>query len=465
MDTKAEKVTLFFEEVKALTFWKRIFRWSRFRVLSYEAYEEFKSLLSRVNEISQDFIQATNNITILNNDNKHLKTAHTTLDYEAKALKGKLDESAARLSELTAHIAARDETIRQDQTKQKEQEIEFSALKEKVNHLTQENSQLKQDNTIFKQTETDRKTKYENDVATLNSVREQIQRDRNREVEKQQEEEIDRIQGLKETWARHQENVEESIKVICQRHTIEYVENVPFRGNPDNTIKICDEFVVFDAKSPASDDLSNFPTYIKIQTESVKKYIRENNVRKDIFLVIPSNTVDVISQFSFNMADYNVYVVTLDALEPIIASLQKLEEYEFVEQLTPEERDNICRVIGKFAHMTKRRIQIDQFFERQFLDILTKCEVDLPRDLRVKVVEYEKSEKLNPPLEKRAKLISSEELEMDSQRIRKEAEAKAIAFPASIQQHIKILPLYGEEKKDDKPDPEESPSRDPDSGG
>ena len=100
-----------------------------------------------------------------------------------------------------------------------------------------------------------------------------------------------------------------------------------------------------------------------------------------------------------------------------------------------------------------------------FRSILTKCEVDLPRDLRVKVVEYEKSEKLNPPLEKRAKLISSEELEMDSQRIRKEAEAKAIAFPASIQQHIKILPLYGEEKKDDKPDPEESPSRDPDSGG
>jgi hypothetical protein len=77
------------------------------------------------------------------------------------------------------------------------------------------------------------------------------------------------------------------------------------------------------------------------------------------------------------MADYNVYIVTLEALEPLILSLKKLEEYEFVEQLTPEERDNICRVIGKFAHMTKRRIQIDQFFGRQFLEILTKCESDL----------------------------------------------------------------------------------------
>ena len=149
------------------------------------------------------------------------------------------------------------------------------------------------------------------------------------------------------------------------------------------------------------------------------------------------------------MADYTVYVVTLDALEPIILSLKKLEEYEFVEQLSPEERDNICRVIGKFAHVTKRRIQIDQFFERQFLEVLSKCEADLPRDILEKVVDYERSEKLNPPQEKRAKLISSSELEADSKKIRKEAEAKAIAFPASVQQGIKSLPLYNDQSTDE----------------
>ncbi|TRZ64242.1 MAG: hypothetical protein D4Q79_01955, partial [Spirochaetia bacterium] len=170
--------------------------------------------------------------------------------------------------------------------------------------------------------------------------------------------------------------------------------------------------------------------------------IKEENVKKDIFLVIPSNTVDVINQFSFNMADYNVYVVTLDALEPIILSLKKIEEYEFVEQFSPDERDNIYRVIGKFAHITKRRIQIDQFFGHQFLDILSKCETDLPRDVLEKVIEYERSEKLNPPQEKRAKLISNIELEVDSRKLKKEAEAKEIVFPTSIQQDIKSLPLY-----------------------
>src|SRR5207247_2190696 len=117
----------------------------------------------------------------------------------------------------------------------------------------------------------------------------------------QQEREINRLTGLKETWTRHQDKVKEVIKTICQKYTIEYIDKVPFKGNPDNTIKICDEFVIFDAKSPASDDLDNFPTYIKAQMESVKKYIKEENVKKEIFLVIPSNTVDVIGHFCFNM--------------------------------------------------------------------------------------------------------------------------------------------------------------------
>ena len=270
--------------------------------------------------------------------------------------------------------------------------------------------------------------------------------ERHREKEEQQEAEIHRLESMRETWARHEENVKSAIKMICQKHTIEYVENVPFKGSPDNTIKISDEFVVFDAKSPASDDLENFPTYIKSQTEAVKKYAKEENVRRDIFLVVPANTVEVIQQFSYNMADYSVYIVTLDVLEPLILALRKIEEYEFVNQLSPEERDNVCRVIGKFAHLTKRRIQIDHFFAMEFLAVLTKCKVDLPKDILEKVIESEKAEKLNPPQEKRAKQIPTQELQSDADRIRREAEAKAIVFPPSLQDQLNLLPLYEDEK-------------------
>jgi hypothetical protein len=110
--------------------------------------------------------------------------------------------------------------------------------------------------------------------------------------------------------------------------------------------------------------------------------------------------------------------------------------------LTPDERENICRIIGKFAHTAKRRIQIDHFFARQFLDILTKCDSDVPSDLLQKAVEFEKAEKLNPPQEKRAKQLPSKELITDTGKIQREAEAKDVVFPESVQEGIKAFPLY-----------------------
>ncbi len=329
----------------------------------------------------------------------------------------------------------------------KDRETEITSLKNQIDKFSKDNLDLHKENTAFKQRENDRQSDYEKRVANLSSTIDRIQDERNKEVENKHKEELERINKLKETWSKHEDKVKETIKAICQKHIIEYVDKVPFRGKPDNTIKISGEYIIFDAKSPASDNLENFPTYMKSQTESVKKYIKEENVKKDIFLVVPSNTVDTFDEFSFNMADYNVYVVTLDALEPIILNLQKIEEYEFVEQLSPEERDNICRLIGKFAHVTKRKIQIDTFFVREFLGILSKCD-SLPRDVLEKVVEYERSEKLNPPQEKRAKLISSKELEIDSQNIKKEANAKGIASPKSLHRAIEDLPLNVEDESE-----------------
>ena len=167
--------------------------------------------------------------------------------------------------------------------------------------------------------------------------------------------------------------------MLCQTHLVDYIEEVPFKGKPDNTINICDEYIIFDAKSPANDDLTNFPKYIKRETDNLKKYASQESVKKEIFLVVPSNTIGHISQLTYNLGDYKVYVISIDSLEPIILSLKKIEEYEFAEQLSPEERENICRVIGRFAHTTKRKIQIDQFFANQFIELLVKCKNELQR--------------------------------------------------------------------------------------
>lgn len=437
MNNSFQNLNRFFEEIKIIGFWKRIWSWRQIKKLSYDAYEEYKLLLTSYNETDSELKNKTHEVELLQKDiaqtealkkeNSDFKSAIQLKDNESGKLTSDLSSANTKIQSLTQQIY----TLEQR---------DIPILKEKTNSLNTKIQELEKENTIFKQTEESRDKEYKRNISEVNTLKEHLDSALKEIQEREINKERERNEKMKQTWARHQESVKEFIKLICQKHIIEYVDTVPFKGSPDNTIKICNEYVIFDAKSPSNDDLTNFPNYIKSQTESVRKYIKQENVKKDIFLVIPSNTIPVIKQFTFNMADYTVYIVTVDTLEPIILSLRKIEDYDFAKKLSPEERENICRVIGRFAHMTKRRIQIDQFFEKLFLDALTRAEIDLPDDIKQQVVEYEKAEILNPSQERKNKLISTAQLEKESKKIQKEAEAKDILFPDELS-GIKQIPL------------------------
>lgn len=315
-----------------------------------------------------------------------------------------------------------------------------------LKHANDELARHREEIVSLKKEDQFRRTELSNSMATLTKLQRDVLDDRKKETDERIKVDQEKLAKLKETWINHEEHVRQAIRSICSKHTIEYVEKVPFKGDPDNTLRICDEFIVFDAKSPAGDDLTNFPVYIRDQAEKARKYCRETGVRNEIFLVVPTNTLARMKQFVYNLADYRVYILSLDSLEPVILSLQKLEEYEFVEQLSPEERDNICRILGKFAHLTKRRIQIDTFFTKQFMELAYKCESDLPADILEKVTEFEKAEKLNPPTERRSKQINLKELETDVTRLRNETGTKGIAqIEARFSSELDKMPLYTSE--------------------
>ena len=347
-------------------------------------------------------------------------------------LQTELSATEQNLASSNLHLSVAKETARNLETQLFSLHAEVSALKERLQNGQRELQNSREENIQLKKEEEFRRQKYSEEIVSLQDIKQQLLDERSREVEQRHEEEKARIMFMKETWLLHQADVQGRIKAICQKHTLSYVDKPPFRGEPDNTLSICDEFVVFDAKSPAGDDLKNFPVYVRAQAEGAKKYARIEGVKKDVFLVVPTNTLPVINQFVYNMADYNVYIISIDVLEPLILSLCKIEDYEFAEQLSPEERENICRIIGKFAHLSKRRIQIDSFFARQFIELAYKCENNLPADIHEKVLEFEKSEKLNPPQEKRAKAINTKELEMEQSRIETEVAARGIQLPNDV---------------------------------
>ena len=392
-----DKLKSFLDQLRNISLWDRIFRWAKFRNQLIDAGADIQQL-NAFSEFSRN-MQAT-----------------------SAGLSKDLEIAINQVNDLKSESKVNAEKIRR--------------LNEEIMSLSKENAELKN-------IEENRRAEHSNDMATLKKIQDQILQEREKEINAKNELQLERIRKLKDTWSLHQQNVKNALRSICSKYNIEYIDKVPFRGEPDNTLRICNEYVIFDAKSPGGDDLRNFPLYVREQAEKAKKYIKEEGVRKEIFLIVPSNALEVISTHVYRLADYTVYIISQDSLEPLILSLQRLEDYEFAGQLSPDERDNICRVIGKFAHLTKRRIQIDTFFIRQFMELAYASENDLPADILEKTIEYEKAEKLNPPTERRSKQINMKELEKETAKLGNETSAKGIPLIEDvIAGEINKMPLY-----------------------
>ncbi len=443
MELDQENLRRFFEKLRSVGLWERIFSWGRIISQLVEANGELQKLLTKAESLKAENARMENTLTIEKVATANLQQSVSRLETENVKLSGTTDHLLREKEERVKELSSLSEANKIYLRRGTELSNELAVTKSTLERLEQEAKRMKEQLTQFQSLEEHRKNEYEKSMAALNQIQLKIQKDRELEVEIRNRTEIERLKRLKETWTAHEENVKGRIKAICNRHGIDYIDKVPFKGSPDNTIKIKDEFIIFDAKSPASDDLSNFPSYIKNQTDSISKYVKEEGVRRELFLVVPTNTLDALGQYEYKLPDYTVFVISIDSLEPIMLSLKKIEDYDFVDQLSPEERENICRVIGKFVHLSKRRIQIDGFFAKQFFELVYRSEADLPKDILDKVVEFEKSEKLNPPIEKRAKQINLKELELENDKINSEANQKGIVTHDSLLiKEINKLPLY-----------------------
>ena len=477
----------FFEEVKNLGFFGRLFSWGRIRKLSYEASNELTLLRSQrenwaqqmqnleellssrraeaeakageVQRLSAELIKAQTSLDEVRSQVRERESrigeleasagsdmrAIAELRASAEVLQNRIKEMNDRVADYERRLAeaktARDNNA--ERIKQLSGELEVANRKlEELDRSIKERDKLI---TQFESAETSRKEEHATRVNEVTDFMGNLKEDRVR-LEKEKEEALRaHMEEMKRTWLNHEVRVEETLRALCSKHTIEYLgkEKVPFRGKPDNTLRLCDEYVIFDAKSPQGEDLSNFAAYVKKQAEEVKKYVKEKDVKKDIYLVVPNNAADVFDSYVVSHGDYRVYIVTVDSLEPILLSLKRIEEYEFAEQLSPEEREDICRVVGRLSHLTKRRIQVDSFFCDEAFKALKECGC-LPEEFSEKTLEYEKAALLNPPIERRAKIIADKELQKAVETVRKEAEFLGLETTEAVAKTIRGMPLLNE---------------------
>ena len=281
-----DKSKQLFEKIKSIGFFERLFSWNKITSLIIESYNEFKSAELRL-----------------------------------VSLKEEIDELKRENSNFEVEIKNKEESIKDLKNEKKELQLNLDNLNEEKQNLS---------NKIAAYNESKKKNNedYEKKVKELNVAIEDLKSQRNK-IQKEREEQIKKnFEEMKKTWKKHEIHVENTMKRICKSNIIEYVDKFPHKGNPDNIIKIADEMIIFDAKSPSNDDLDNFPKYLKSQTKRLKKYSKYKNVKNDLFLVIPSNTLEKVQEtlpeLVFDFSEYKVFIISLDSIEPIILSLKKI---------------------------------------------------------------------------------------------------------------------------------------------
>lgn len=443
MDINLSNLRSLIEKLKSITFFQRIFGWGSIRNLFVDAFSEFEKFSMIVNSQSANITRLEGDQKLLQSNFDNLKSIYEREHDELIRFKANEPGVNSKINELSSKVSSQSSSIDSLESEKESLNTRIIELESRITHLQDQYQEANNERNSLKQQEISRQNKHDQTIVSLESIKEKIEKDRESEIAQQRAIEESRRAALNSTWSRHQADVKERMKLLSQKLTIEYVDKVPFRGDPDNTLKICNEFVIFDAKSPRGEDLTNFPTYLKKEAEAAKKYASKEDVKSDIFFVVPSNTLEKIDSFVHKFGEYTVYIVSIDSIEPVIVGLKRIEDYEFAEQLSPEDREDICRIIGRFAHLSKRRIQVDNFFAKHFIELAYKCENELPDDILKMVLEYEKSEKLNPPIEKKVKSIPTSDLDTSNKKLKQEAESRGILIEStSMSDSIDEIPLY-----------------------
>ena len=348
-----------------------------------------------------------------------IRVARDTIERESAVAIADLSDKYEKLSQDYQSVR---ESLSIESEGKRNEALKYQSLKEEYESLVAEAISLKEKLSAEESVKELRSLEYDHKVEKLNTLIEQMEADHRLAAEKIRESYEERNRELSTAWQQHEQLVEDTLKNYAKRYDFIRCEKeeYPYKGTPDNVFFIGGMYTVFDAKSPKNpEELESFPAYLKKQAEAMSKYCKNENVRKDAFLVVPVSTLGALDTFVYPLADYTVYVITLEAVLPILHMLRTLEGYEFAEQLSPEDRDKLCRFIGKLSHTTKRKVQIDTYFSHELVGVLREIDL-LPDDFVHNITQYEQKAKLNPPQEKRSKIIAVSDISEDVEKLESE---------------------------------------------
>ena len=236
------------------------------------------------------------------------------------------------------------------------------------------------------------------------------------EKEDEEQRKLDEENDRKISWQTHESDVSTLIQSECFKYDIKYVgpSDFPDRKKPDNSILIDERYIIFDAKSPV--DKENSGTFIRGLNQKAKdqeKYTKMPNVKKDIYLVVPSNLYPDIPKTHYPLGKYDAWVITMEQISVILAHYKKTIDHEKFEGLSPDDKDTLIREMGNLEFNLRYKIMVDSVFSKKFLDAIKSSKENLPEEINDEIEKVITDSKENVPRKDSGKPLSIDSVERE----------------------------------------------------
>lgn len=198
-------------------------------------------------------------------------------------------------------------------------------------------------------------------VEKLESAQQALKEERQRVIREDEE----RLRKLEEerdrVWADHENTVISTLTDLCKQPQLQFTTysntNLPedFDGSlkPDFLVEFLDQYVIFDAKASKARSLQ---TYIDDAVRQTADKVKKNaKIYPHIFLVVPTEAIIELKKLIYAKDEYYFYIISREALGPILTSLKRISHYELAESLDPQKRESIINMLSELVtHISDR---------------------------------------------------------------------------------------------------------------
>ncbi len=226
------------------------------------------------------------------------------------------------------------------------------------------------------------------------------------EAKKIAEDERDRL------WNDHEVTVISALTDLCKQPHLQFRaysnNHLPedFDGSlkPDFLIDFLGQYVVFDAKVSKS---QNLQTYIDDQVKKTAEKMKKNSkIYPHIFLVVPTEAIAELKKLVYAKDQYYFYVISREALSPILASLKRISTYELAETLDPQKRENIINALAEMTTQINMTSATSLLTTKKGIEVLSRLQQADP-DLAAEVEQKSKEKTLTAYSQSEIKRLAS----------------------------------------------------------